>query len=63
MNIDYPLTNSKILISFKLKAFADDNFKVAQMVHFFYDRRKHCKKGKDADNQQLSQGLLVSNVN
>ena len=39
----------------KLKAFAEDNFSVAQMVHFFFDRQKNIveKKRKNAGYQHF----------
>ena len=34
----YSLPDDKILAMFKLKAFADEYFKVAYMLQFFFDR-------------------------
>ena len=36
-----PLPDNKILDLSKVKAFADDNFNVAQMVEFFFDGKEN----------------------
>ena len=49
----YPLTDNKVLAISKLKAFADDNFSVAQMVQFYSDRVKNVGKGENAGFQHF----------
>ena len=48
------LPNGKLLDQPILKAFADDNFKVAQMVQFFFDRVENIVgKGENAGYHQF----------
>ena len=55
MKYTLPLApEDKILAMSKLKAFAADNFNVAQMMHFFFDRIENfVKKGENADYQHF----------
>ena len=47
-----PLPDDKILASFKVKVFADENFNVAQIVHFFFDRVENIlEKGENVGYQ------------
>ena len=50
----YSLPHSTSLDLSKLKAFADDNFKVVQMVHFYFDRVENMVgKGENAGYQHF----------
>ena len=49
-----PLPDDKILPLSKLKAFADDNFIVAQIAKFFFNRVENIvEKGENADFQHF----------
>ena len=55
-----PLPNNTILALSKLKAFADDNFYLAQMVQFLFDREENIlRKGENTGFQHF---LLSLNV-
>ena len=49
-----PLADDKIFAESKLKAFADNNFSVVQMVQFFPDQVENIiEKGDNAGNQHF----------
>ena len=50
-----PFTKQQILHKIKLKAFADDNLNVVQMIKFVFERVKSIvRKAEKTDNQYLS---------
>ena len=49
-----PLTDKRFLASSKLKAFADDNFNMAQIVQFFFEKVENVVgKGENAGYQHF----------